>query len=113
MSKKQKTKEELELRLKVLEKEYELSNRGMEVGHAKTGMAMLSGLITLGAALAAFLFKGEGFISGTHLVIIFSLLIGGLVIYYSFVFGRSAKIRMEISETKKALEIMSGENVRK
>ena len=112
MDKKVQTKDELKLQLKKLEKEYELANGGIAVGHIKTGMAMLSGILTLSAALAAFLIKGAGFISGTHLVIIFGLLIGGLVIYYSFVFGRSAKIKIEITETKKALEIMSGENVR-
>lgn len=113
MSKPTQTKEELKIRLKELEKEYELANRGIELGRIKTNMAMISGLVTLFVALAAFLVAGSGFLSGNHLVIIFGMLIAALVIYYSFVFGRSAKVRMEISKTKKLLEISSGEKVRK
>lgn len=51
--------------------------------------------------------------SGQQLVILFALMIFGLVIYFSFIFGRAAKLRLEITKTKKSLEVSSGDNVRK
>jgi len=78
-----------------------------------TGGALISGLATLAAALYAFVAVGPGFLSGDNLVFIFGMMIAALVIYFSFVFGRAAKIRMEVSKTKKLIELASAENVRK
>ncbi|WP_170826592.1 hypothetical protein [Alteromonas confluentis] len=47
------------------------------------------------------------------MVIIDIAMIAGLVIYFSFVFGRAAKVKVEITKTKKLIEIASAENVRK
>ena len=101
------------LKLAELEAEYELAKVGLHKGIFAALVAIFAGLISFGGALYAFIEKGPGFMSGQELVILFGLMIFGLVIYFSFVFGRAAKLRLEISETKKSLEMSSGENVRK
>src|SRR6185369_5156411 len=108
------SKRELEIRVRELENEYAytLSLAGLGKGMITTIMAMVSGLLTLIAALIAFLWSGPGFLSGTHLVIIFGILAAAIIIYFSFVFGRAAKIRAEISETKKLIEVSSGDKAR-
>jgi DNA-binding Lrp family transcriptional regulator len=103
---------ELKARLKELEREYELAREGLRSGFYKTAMAMVSGLVSLGVAAFVFVSRGPGFIDGWQLIVIFGIMAVALVIYYSFVFGRSAKLRAEISKTKKLIEVSSGENVR-
>jgi hypothetical protein len=112
LSKKDKDTHKLEIKLKELESEYELARMGMLKGGFAGGGALVAGLLTLGASLFAFLKKGPGFLNGNQLVIIFGMMIAGLVIYFSFVFGRAARVKMEITKTKKAIEMSSGANVR-
>jgi nitrate/nitrite transporter NarK len=106
------SKKELELRLKELEHEYALARAGLTMGIWGAGGVMLSGLATMILALIPIIVVGKMFLSGTHLVIIFFILAAAVVIFFSFVFGRTAKIRAEISETKKLLELSSGDKVR-
>jgi hypothetical protein len=108
------SKRELETRVRELENEYAytLSLAGLGKGMITTMMVIVSGLLTLIAALIAFLWSGPGFLSGTHLVIIFGILAAAIVVYFSFVFGRVAKIRAEINETKKLIEVSSGDKAR-
>jgi hypothetical protein len=106
------SKKELEIRLKELEHEYELARAGLAKGIWATGGAMLSGLLSLAIAVIALIWTGKEFLTGTHLVIIFFILAAAIVIYFSFVFGRTSRIRAEISETKKMLEMSSGDKVR-
>lgn len=106
------SKSELKLKLREFDHEYDLARAGLAKGMFATGGALLCGLSTLASALYAFVTVGPGFLSGENLVLIFEMMIAALVIYFSFVFGRAAKIRMEISK-KKLIEISSAENVRK
>ena len=103
---------ELHARLKELEEEYRLAQAGLAKGMVGTLGAMVSGLATLGAALVAFLVSGPGFLSGTHLVIIFATLAAAVILYFSFVFGRTARLRAAITKTKKEIELSTGERVR-
>ncbi len=109
----EKSKSEIEVRLEELEYEYSLAKTGLLKGGFATVLAFLAGIMSLGAALYAFLKKGPGFISGNHLIVMFALMIGALIVYFSFVFGRAAKLKMDIRKQKKLLEISSGDNVRK
>ena len=107
------TREDLEVRLEELRHEYDLAKTALVKGGFMTMGAFASGLATLGIGLYAFIQKGEGFLSGNHFVFIFLILAFSLVIYFSFVFGRQAKLKAEISKTKKLLEMSSGESVRR
>lgn len=106
------TKRELELKLTELEKEYELARKGMFWGPIMAILSLIAGLMCLGGALYAFLEKRPGFLSGTHLVIFYLIMAFALIIYFSFVFGRRAKLKAQITKTKKLLEMSSGERVR-
>jgi hypothetical protein len=81
----------------------------------KSGMATFAAtvvmLVITAAATFAFVNKGSGFIDGTHLVLISFILVGSLIIYFSFVFGRAAKVRAQIGKTKKLIEMSSGDRV--
>lgn len=107
------TKEELKARLEELRHEYDLSRTALIKGSLMTFAAIGSGLTTLVIGLFAFLKRGEGFLTGNHIVAIFLILAFSLIIYFSFVFGRQVKLRAEISRTKNLLEMSSGESVRK
>jgi hypothetical protein len=113
------TKPELQRYLRMLERKsnaHPFGNPRMAtILMLKSGMATASAalvmLVITVAATFAFLNKGAGFIDGTHLVLIAFILVGGLIIYFSFVFGRAAKVRAEISKTKKLIEMSSGDRV--
>jgi len=102
----------LEERLRQLELEYELAREGLAKGRTATIAVILSGLATLIIAVVPLIWRGKEFLSGTHIVIIFSVLAIAVVVYFSFVFGRTARIRAEISETRKMLDVASGKSVR-
>ncbi|MCX5643536.1 MAG: hypothetical protein NTZ17_02450 [Phycisphaerae bacterium] len=106
------SKEELELHLKGLEREYELARLGMIKGQGATRMGVAGALVTTVLSFTAFFLTGKSLLTGTHLVIIVLIIAASLVIFSSFVFGRAARIRAEISKTKKSLEIVSGDKVR-
>jgi hypothetical protein len=107
------TEPELKARLEELRHDYDLSRTALIKGGYITYAAFASALATIGMGLYAFLQKGEGFLNGSHFIAIFLILAASLIIYFSFVFGRQAKLRAEISRTKKLLEVSSGESVRR
>ncbi|WP_235582381.1 hypothetical protein, partial [Rhizobacter sp. Root16D2] len=45
-------------------------------------------------------------------VLLVLIMAAGLVVYFSFVFGRTAKIKLEISKTKQQIEIASGDQAK-
>ena len=106
------TRAELELRLEELKAEYDLARTGLMKGFLGTIGAMISGLGTLVISVVAFMKTGKDFLTGNHIVIIFGILAVTILIYFSFVFGRAAKIKTEITKTKKLLEMSSGDKVR-
>ncbi len=83
----------------------------------KGGFLVIYGIIGAGlsllAGLIAFLKAGPGFLSGTHLTIIFVVMIFAFIIYFAYVFGRAAIIKAEMNDTKHKLEISAGEDVRR
>lgn len=107
---------ELEARLNTLN--HELSMAGLSQGLRMALAAGLSGLITIIIAFIGFVIalssstgKGVQFISGWQIVAIIGIFVAGLIIYFAFVFGRRARIKAEISQTIKQLEIEAGEKV--
>ncbi|HEX8247227.1 MAG TPA: hypothetical protein VF599_03505 [Pyrinomonadaceae bacterium] len=109
------TKKQLEAHLRYLERELKETSRfnyaALMKGKNATIYAMVASLIIFGVSTFAFIQRGEGFVSGLHLVILAFILVGGFIIYFSFVFGRTARIRGEISKTKKLIEMSSGDRV--
>ena len=103
---------ELDLKLVELQHQYGIAKLGLLKGGFAAGGALISGLATLGAALFAFLERGPGFLSGTQLVLLFGLMIAGLLVYFSFVFRRLLRLRLEINRTKAQLHVASSEDVR-
>ncbi|HLF82604.1 MAG TPA: hypothetical protein VI837_00350 [Blastocatellia bacterium] len=73
---------------------------------------MISGILTLVIGIGGAVYVGRDVLSGTHIVIIFGILAASVVIYFSFVFGRAARLRAEITKTKKLIEVVSGDKVR-
>jgi hypothetical protein len=106
------SKRELELHLAELKEEYSLARMGLAKGGLTVMTAIVGLVCTLGVSLFAFLKRGEGFINGNHYVALVLIVAFAAVIYFSFVFGRTAKLRAEISETRKLLEMSSGDSVR-
>ncbi len=98
---------EKELRLKELELEYELAKSGLKYG-------LIFFPIALVALIVGPLFKGKaGLISGDVIIWMVGFAVVGFVFYFSFVFRRITKIKANISEEKKQLEIEieAGENI--
>lgn len=103
---------ELEIRLRELEKEYELATMGLSGGLKTVNSAILGVVATTAAAILAPVVAGVIWLSGTQLVIMIGILASSFVIYFALVFGRAARIKAEISETRKLLEIEAGKKVR-
>jgi hypothetical protein len=96
---------ELRVKLRELEEESRLSRSGLYVGGISAMCAMF-------AVLASFSIDAKmAVVSGNHLVMIVGIVAGAIIVYFSFVFRRAARVRMEISKTKTALEMGSGEKV--
>ena len=107
--------DELEARLEELEKleaEYwKLAMAGLGKGliFSFGGFIMIIALVVI--ALLAIIRTGIALLTGNHLVAIIGILFAFLLLYFAFVFGRVAKIRAEISKTKKQIEVEAGESV--
>jgi uncharacterized membrane protein YqjE len=107
-------KDNLKVLLLELEKEYALCFEGLAKGKLGMLLAFLGTMGTMGGMLiAVWTASDKPFpITGTHLVLIVCILVFALVIYFSFVFGRAAVLRAEITKTKKMIELKAGEKVR-
>jgi hypothetical protein len=103
---------QLELRAKLteLENEHQLAREGLNLGGKKTVFGFVGAMASLFVASGVFIYSGKEFISGTQLVIMFATIVVGLVAYYSFVFRRISKIKLEISKNKQLLEIETGKS---
>jgi hypothetical protein len=96
------------LKLAELERQYSLARLGLIKGGFAPGAALVGGLATLGAALFAYVKRGPGFLTGNQLVILYGLLVAGLLIYFSFVFRRLLRLRVELTKTKAQIDMTSG-----
>ena len=103
---------ELHLKLETLEKEYELARMGMVKGLSAMIIAFIGVLLTVSMAFGLKFYSDRELLSGTHIVIIILILAFGLIAFSSLVFGRAARLRAQISETKKEIELITGEKVR-
>lgn len=97
--------EDLTLNLKRLEKEYDLARRGLLVGS-------ITGTIGILAALATLLAGRDLFQSGWQVVVLVGIVAAGIIVYFSFVFGRLLKMKVEISRTRQKIEVESGKGTR-
>jgi len=99
-------------RLKELELEYTLADRGLGKGMHATYAAMASGGFTLLAALVAAVAFGVTVLTGGQLVTIFAILAIAIILFFALVFGRAAKVKAELSKEKQRLEVELGRTVR-
>ncbi|MCZ6688318.1 MAG: hypothetical protein O7H41_01820 [Planctomycetota bacterium] len=106
------SKEELETRLETLQLQYDLAKAGLLRGVVPILAAILGILATVTMAFFSILLGREPLLSGFQTVSTVLILAAAIVVYDSFVFGRTVKVRAELSETKKLLELSSGEDVR-
>lgn len=106
------SKNELEIRLRELEKEYELATRGLNAEFAMMRLAMLLVVILLLFGGLSLIPVIKEWISGFQVVIIIVVSIVSVLAYFALVFGRAARIQAELSETKKPIEIEIGKKVR-
>ncbi len=107
-----KSEDELRARLEELKLEYEVARLGLEKGGRAVNLAFVSGIITLAFGAITFITAGVAYLSGSQFIVIVLILALSLIIYFSFIFGRVARLRAEITKTKKSLEISSGDKVR-
>ena len=106
-------KDEQEARLQHLEREYALATLGLnKLSERGLPLVILGILGTVIAGIIPLIWVGRTFLSGTHIVIIVGIVAASLMMYCAFVFGRAARIRAEISRTKKMLDIEAGDSVR-
>lgn len=98
----------IELKIRQLELEYDLANKGLAKGQTSTILVLLSGLTTLLASSVVLVLTSIPLLTGQQLVFIFGILSFSIIIYFAFVFGRAAKIRIEIENEKKKFEIEAG-----
>ena len=101
MESKKLSKNELNMKLSELEEEYRFARSGLFVG----GITSICAIVTV---LFSFFAKID-VLEGNHIVMIVGIVAAAIIIYFSFVFRRTAKVRMEISKTKAALEMGSYE----
>jgi CheY-like chemotaxis protein len=102
----------LQIKLKELEHEYELARMGMAKGTTATITAVVGVLVTMSMAFGLKYSSDRELLSGTHIVIIILIVVFGLIAFSSLVFGRAARLRAQISETKKEIELITGDKVR-
>jgi len=95
-----------------LELEHKLAYNGLIKGMKAASAAMLSGFFTLMASGVVLIVSNKELLTGIQLVLIFAILATAIIIYFAFVFGRAAKIKVEISKEKKKLEVDSGKTTR-
>ena len=104
--------DQLRLRLRHLELEYGLANAGLEKTRFATITVSVVAVLVTGMGFVASMWGKREFLSGTNVVAIGVVAAVGLLAFASLVFGRSFKLRSQISKTKKELEIVLGESVR-
>jgi len=96
---------ELQIKLKQLEEEYRLARSGLKIGSITALVAIVAVIFSFSPLTG----KG-GVLTGVHYVLIALIVAGGIIVYFSFVFRRVAKVRMEISKTKTLIEMGSENN---
>lgn len=95
-----------------LEYEYALAGQGLAKGIVLTVIGYSMALAVVAGNVYTLIERGEGFLTGNQIVVIFLILNCAIVAYYSFVFGRIVTLRAELKETEKQIEFNAGESVR-
>lgn len=94
-----------------LEQQYSLARQGLAKGVVLTVIILFIAVLIVGAGLYAFVVRGPGFLSGNQVVLIFFILAGILIAYFSFVFNRNATLKAGMDETKSQIEIGTSNSV--
>jgi amino acid transporter len=92
--------------------EYQLTTRGLAARAPKTYATMIvafSIFLVVTLVLAA---NGKQLFPGWPLVWAFSVIATAVLIYYSFVYRRTCKLKAEIAKEKKRLELDAGKLAR-
>ena len=93
---------QLKIKLLELERHYELAQTAVKVGWVPF---VVLGIGIVGIVIAQIWDSEQNTMDDFGIVVLFAILMGGMVAFYSFVFRRVAKISAEITKTKIALEI--------
>ena len=99
---------ELSFQLELLNRKYDLAVQGMNRGSTGVGLAAGLALVLVVSAAWTYNTKGTAWIGGAWVTFIFLILVGGLVLYFAYVFDREADIRGEISETTRSIALFTG-----
>jgi hypothetical protein len=100
--------DELRRRLQVLEMEYEMTRRKLDIAlFARDGaiLSLLGGVILAAVFLIA---TGQRLFAGGYFAAIIGIVAIGLIAYYVSVHRKAAKLRREISQTKQLLDTELG-----
>jgi hypothetical protein len=83
----------------------------LKSGYATLYMSILA-LVGLVLTFVARFYRDRELFYGIHVVMLVLTVAAALIMFSSFVFGRAARIKAEISKTKKQLEMVAGDKVR-
>jgi hypothetical protein len=95
--------EELRHHLLVLETEYEMIRRSLDIGLFARDGAILSVLAAISAAAVILIVTGRQLRAGEYFAVIIGIVAVGLIAYFGPRYRREAEIRVEISQTKRLL----------
>ena len=98
--------------LRQLEMEYKLATRGVAARAPKTYAAMIVGFWVFLISALVLAATGKQLFPGWPLVWVFGIMGTAVVIYYSLVYRRAFKLKVEIAKEKKRLELAAGKSVR-
>ena len=101
---------EIEFRLLELEKSFELAQMGLRNGSTGVGLTVIGLLLIIGSATYAHVKTGQALLSGLHLVLITLISVGGLLVYFAFIFRREARIMAQWEKAR--LEMGAGRGVK-
>lgn len=101
-----KSKQELEHELETLKLEYSMLKTGLHKG-------MISVIVIIIALASTLSFGAKAaLLNGNQYLVLVGIVAAGILVYFSFVFGRGLKLKAKVSQKIQELEVSTGKKVR-
>jgi hypothetical protein len=96
--------------LEELNRKYDLASRGLKSGSTGVGLGFIVAMAIIIVAGATNIAGAQPLFTGSQIVWSIGILVAGLVAYFALVFSREFKVRTEISENKKTIDLALGKS---